>query len=37
MFLSLFTAFAVGMTFVVAIATVAIPFMLGSSDRRDHS
>ncbi len=37
MFLSLFTALAVGLSFVVAIATVVIPFLLGSSDHRDHS
>jgi len=37
MFLPLFTAFAVGLAFVAAIATIAIPFMLGSSDRHDIS
>jgi hypothetical protein len=35
MFLSLLSAFAVGLALIVAILTIAIPFVLGSFDRRD--
>jgi len=37
MFLSLFSAFAVGLAIVVAIVTIAIPFVRGFFDRRDIS
>jgi hypothetical protein len=35
MLLSLFSAFAVGLALIVAIVTIAIPFILGFFDRRD--
>ena len=35
MILSLLSAFAVGLAVVVAVLTVAIPFLLGIFDRRD--
>ena len=35
MFLSLFSALAVGLALIVAVVTVAIPFILGSFGRRD--
>ncbi len=37
MFLSLLSAFAVGLAFAVAVATLAIPFVLHFFDRRDLS
>ena len=35
MFLSLLSAFAVGLVLIVAVLTVVIPFILGFFDRRD--
>lgn len=37
MFLPLFSAFAVGLSLTVAVAAVAMPFVLGLFDRRDIS
>ncbi len=35
MILSLMSAFTVGLALVMAVLTVAIPFVLGNLDRRD--
>ena len=35
MFLSLFSALAVGLVLIVAVLTVVLPFILGFFDRRD--
>jgi hypothetical protein len=37
MLLSLFSAFAVGLLMIVALATVGLPFVLGLFDREDLS